>query len=294
MADMAAKAKHATPDDRHEAQEQAKDKLETLARFGYAAKGVVYLTVGILAAMAAFGGPGDGETGGSKNALAAIVSQAPLGNWLVGLIGIGLAGYAVWQFVRAAMNPEHDGAGKRVFYAISGVLHTLLVIFCFGLIFGGQGSGGGSEGGSGGGGEGGPQGFTATVMSYPWGQWLVGIIGIGIAGFGVQQLIKAFKAKVAEKLALYDLSAKARDAVVQVGRVGIAARGVVFGIIGVSFVVVAWQHDPSEARGLGGALRTLQDQPWGWVMLGIVALGLIAYGLYEFVKARYRIIHVEG
>ena len=69
---------------------------------------------------------------------------------------------------------------------------------------------------------------------------------------------------------------------------GLIARGVVFLIIGGFLIVAAWQADPSEARGLAGALRTVQEQPWGWVLLGIVGLGLIAFGIYGGIQAVYR------
>jgi hypothetical protein len=72
------------------------------------------------------------------------------------------------------------------------------------------------------------------------------------------------------------------------GRVGYAARGVVFCILGVFLIQAARHYNPSEVQGLDGALQSLARQSFGPYILGLVALGLVAYGLYMLVEARYR------
>jgi hypothetical protein len=147
--------------------------------------------------------------------------------------------------------------------------------------------------GSGGGGGDSTQSYTARLMSQPWGQWLVGIVGLIVIGSGLYQIHKGYAAKFLKNLYLTGLSADGRKWAIASGRIGYIARGIVFGIIGIFFIVAAVQTDPSEARGLGGALRTLAEQPFGPWVLGLVAAGLIAFGIYSVVEARYRRIVVR-
>ena len=84
------------------------------------------------------------------------------------------------------------------------------------------------------------------------------------------------------------MSAREDTWATRAGRLGYAARGVVSGVIGAFLVQAAVQTDPDKALGLGGALRTLARQPFGPYLLGAVAAGLMAYGAFMFVMARYR------
>jgi hypothetical protein len=127
-------------------------------------------------------------------------------------------------------------------------------------------------------------------MSYPLGRIVLALIGAGIGIYGVWQLYRAYAAKLDKRLMLAQLSAAGRRAVTWVARSGMAARGVVFGIIGAFLILAAWRYNATEARGLEGALETLRRQPLGQWLLAAVALGLVAYGVFQFVKARYRLI----
>ena len=263
-----------------EAGREAAPWIEKFARFGYAAKGAVYVLVGVIAAAAVFGAAGDPT--GSTGALASIADSA-VGRIVLALIAIGLAGYVVWSLVRATLNPEDDGAGKRVFFVITGLIHAALALQAGRLALdGGGSSGAGSGAGSGGGG-----GWSATLMEQPYGPWLVAIAGLGVALYGLQQIWNAWRVDLDDHLALGSMSATARTWTVRFGRLGLAARGVALAIIGGFFVVAGFQADPSEARGLDGVLEMMEGTPW---LLGLMALGLIAYGLYNFVRARFRII----
>lgn len=250
--------------------------IEKLARLGYAAKGVVYILVGLLALQAARGSQQATDSGG---ALRSMVSQ-PFGQVLLGIIALGLAGYTLWRWVAALLNPEGEKTGTRVGYAISGVVHIGLTLTAARLAMG--------WGDNGRGGDQAASHWTAEVMSHPLGRWLVALAGIVIAGYGLQQLRHAYTVKLDKQLALRELSGEMRAWVVRVGRAGLAARGVVFGIIGIFLLLAALRTDPGEARGLGGALQALEQQPFGPWLLGVVAVGLMAYGIYELVRARYR------
>ena len=259
------------------------DKIEKLARAGYLTKGVVYTIIGVLAFQAAIGA--GGQTSGSRGAIREIAEQ-PFGQFLLILTAIGLLGYAIWRFIEAIKDPEGKGSDaegivKRLGYAGSGVIHAFLAFYAASIVFGWST---GSSGGSGGGKE----AWTAQLLAQPFGQWLVGLAGAITIGVGLYQFYKAYKAKFMEKYKTGEMSPTERTWAERLGRFGLSARGVVFSLIGFFLIQAALQSDASETKGLGGVLDTLAQQPYGPWLLGLVALGLIAYAVHCFARARYR------
>jgi hypothetical protein len=257
--------------------------LEPLARLGYAAKGIVYFVVGLLAAQAAFGA--GGRTTDPSGALTSIVTQ-PFGKFLLSIVAVGLIGYALWRLVQAIFDSEHareetdaKQIAQRLGYAFSGLTYLGLAWTAAGLIFG-TGKGNSNSNAT--------QDWTARFMAQPFGQWLVGLAGLVVLGIGLSYLYQAYKAKFRRELKIHEMNSTEQTWAIRLGRFGIAARGVVFSIIGIFLIQAALTSDASEARGLGGALATLAEQPFGPWLLGIVALGLIAYSIYSIVEARYR------
>jgi hypothetical protein len=253
--------------------------VERLARLGYLAKGIVYAIVGVLAVQAAFGA--GGQTTDTKGALSAIAAQ-PFGKFLLALLTVGLIGYVVWRFVQAVQDPEHKGDdakgwATRLGYAVSGLIYASLAFTAIGLI---RGSGGGGGGNS-------EQDWTARLLAQPFGQWLVGLVGAFVIGLGFYQLYQAYKAKFRKQMKLQEMSPTEETWATRIGRFGLGARGVVFCIIGFFLLQAARQSDASQVRGLDGALQSLAQQPYGPWLLGIVALGLVAYGIHMAVQARY-------
>ena len=246
---------------------QAAPWIEKLARFGYAAKGVVYIIVGVIAARAAFG---SGDAEGSSGALGSLRDE-PFGQVLLWLIAIGLFGYVVWQAVLAVRNPEGDETGKRIFHGVSAVIHGGLALTALRLAQGGS-EGGGSD-------------VTATLMAAPFGRILVGLAGLLVAGYGIHQMWNAWTVDLDDHLDLSRLSATARTWAVRTGRAGLAARGIVMAILGYMFITAALRANPSSSDDVEGVLDSMRDHPW---LLAIVALGLVAYGIYSLVRARYR------
>lgn len=256
-----------------------------LPRVGYAAKGTVYILVGVLAVMAAVGGGASGQTGGSKDALAWI-SQQPFGDFLLGVVGLGLLFYAIWQFVRAIWDPEGMGSdakgiGKRVFHFVVGVIYGSLGVWAMSAVLG---SGSASTGG----GQQRSETLTAQVMSWPAGPWIVGLIGLVIIGYGLFEFYRSYTAKFTEKLNGYEMSPEERHWSKRIGQIGMACRGVVFLLVGGFFIDAALSSSPQEAGGLEQALNTIAAQPFGQIALIVIALGLAAYGVFQWVKARYR------
>lgn len=264
------------------AEHEAAPWVEWLARLGYAAKGIVYMVIGGIALQAALG-QGD-QTTGSEGALEAITRQ-PLGRVMIGLVALGLFGYALWKLVQAIRDPEHKGTDAkgnvaRVGFGISGIVHAALALEAARLALG-SGMGDGSESGA--------DSRTAMLMEQPFGRWLVGLLGLGILAYGAYELYRAYAVDIAKRLHLSgELDPDTRRWVVRSGRLGHAARGVVFGIIGYFLIQAALHYNPQEARGLGDALRALQGESYGPWLLGLVALGLMAYGFFSLVKSRYR------
>ena len=259
--------------------------IERLARFGYAAKGVVYGIVGLLAAQAAFGS--GGQTTDTKGALSAIVTQ-PFGKFLLSIVAIGLIGYSLWRFIQAIKDPEHKGTkpkglAQRIGYAANGFIYGSLALSAIKIVIG-SGSGGNSNS---------TQDWTGKLLSQPFGQWLVGTIGAGVIGLGFYQFYKAYKAKFRKEMNLSQVSDVQQNWIIAIGRFGLAARGVVFCIVGFFLIQAARQYDVREVRGLGEALQVLQQQPYGPWLLGIVALGLVAYGLYMIIQGRYRYLNTQ-
>jgi hypothetical protein len=263
-----------------QAKQVSGDWVETCARFGYGTIGVIYLIVGVLATQAAIGA--GGSTEGSKGAIETIAMQ-PFGRILLGVTALGLIGYVIWRFVQAMLDPENEGTDAkgivtRIGYAVSGVAYAVLAFLAARIALGMGGGGGGDRS---------KQELTAALLAQPFGQWLVGSIGVIVIGVGLAHFFMAYKATFMQRYS-GEMSPRQRRWAKRIGRFGLSARGVTFAIIGGFLIQAALQADPSEAKGLGGALQTLAKQPYGPWLLGIVALGLAAYGVYCFSQARYR------
>ncbi|MFL6293338.1 MAG: DUF1206 domain-containing protein [Thermoanaerobaculia bacterium] len=259
--------------------------VERLARFGYAARGVVYAVIGLLAIQAGFGGRGRIEEQATpQGALQQIAEQS---RFLLVLVAIGLAGYALWRFVQAMLDTENKGSDakglvKRAAMAGSGIVYGGLALFAARLASGKPG--GGTVGGSGGG----AQGFTASLMDKPFGRWLVVLAGLGVIVAALYQIYEAYTKRFRNRLKLQEMDPTEERLATRTGQAGLAARGIAFLVSGWFLVQAGLRYDPNEARGLGGSLEALASQPYGPWLLGLVALGLIAYGAYSFLQARYR------
>ncbi|HEX8237548.1 MAG TPA: DUF1206 domain-containing protein [Abditibacteriaceae bacterium] len=285
-------ASHIAQQTAHEAKRQVRPWVVGLARMGFAAKGIVYGVIGFLALRAALGA--GGQTTNSQGALYQIAQQ-PFGRILLVCMGLGLIGYALWRFVQAAVDPENKGSDakgtmKRIGYAVSGFIHCGLAFSAFGIVLGS--AGGSSAGGSSAGGGSSQQHWTAKLLAQPLGQWLVGIVGVLIFGAGLYSCYLAYNAKFREKLNLAQMSHTEDTWITRAGRLGLCARGLLLGIIGWFFMRTAQQADPGQSGGLDRALDMLANQLHGRWLLGGVAVGLIAYGLYALAEARYRRIYL--
>jgi hypothetical protein len=253
--------------------------IERLARVGYGAKALLYATVGVLAAGAAFG---RGKSTDSRGAMLTLLS-APFGRLLLGVIALGLVGYAVWRCVSAVVDAERrgndaKGIALRTSFFARGLIHLGLAYSAARLAMGDIDNAGSSGQNS--------ERAAGAAMSLPGGTLILWAVAVGLVGFALYQLYRAATAKLSEQLKKHEMQAEVGSWVIALSRFGIAARGLVFMAIGWLVGKAAADHDPSKAGGIGDALQSLaQLGQWPYVAIG---LGLIAYGVYELMNAKYR------
>lgn len=262
---------------------EASPWVKFLARVGFASRAVLSCTIGVLAALAAFGDR-DGRTTDSKGALREI-HEKPFGQVLLAIVAVGLFGYAVWLFVQAFLDPERPSRPNkgrpfmRIGWFATGVLHVALGVYAVGLV---TGAALGSP-------EDGTKSWTAKLLGWDGiGPAVVGGLGLIVIGVALTDVYKALKAKLDQRLDLSRLGRAARKVVTDLARFGLASRAVVFAMIGAALLMAAKRSNAREAHGLGETLARIQGWSYGWVLLAIVAVGFIAYGVYQLVEARYR------
>ena len=251
---------------------------ESIARFGIATKGFVYILIGALTFMAAIGS--GGSKSGSSDALK-FLRDNTFGSILLGITAAGLVAYVFWRFYQAIMDPEKKGndfkgIGNRIGYFSSAVFYSLLAFSAFEMLLGsGEGSGDGRES------------MIATALSKPFGQVIVLIIATIFLGKAVYQMIRAFTNSYQKKVKAQDLGPKAQKVVLTFGKIGYTSRGIVIAVIAFLTYRAAFSYNSEEAGGTKDAFSFLQNE-FGTLVLSAVAIGLTMYGIFLMIKARYR------
>ena len=258
--------------------------LVRLGRLGYAAKGVVYIVVGFLATEAALGR--GGRTTDSKGALRTI-GEGPFGKLSLIAVMIGLFGYAAWRLVSAATDAERRGdkpssIALRIGDALRGLAYGSLAVWTLKLLMRKPASSGNQT-----------RGLVDRVMGMPGGRFIVILAGIGFIGYAIYQIYKAASGKFLKRLDLSSASAQMKTLIERLGRFGITARGIVFGMIGVLIARAGKSYDPSKVGGISQSLNAIAREPKGHILFGIVAVGLIAFGLFQMATARYRVMRAK-
>lgn len=250
--------------------------LALIARTGYAARGVVYLLIGGLAVLSVVGY--GGKTADSKGALITL-SGEPWGFLALLAIGVGLLCYALWRSVQALFDADDHGLDAkgitiRGSLLASAVSHTLLGLYAISLPFSLRGGGGS-----------GSEDAAAMILRQPFGRYLLGGVAVVILGAGLAHIWKGLSGRFKKHLVMSD------GLMAVLGpfcAFGLAARGVVFLIVGVFFLYAAYTIDPDQAGGAAAALHWLRAQDFGAVLLLIIAVGLFAFGSYSVIEAVYR------
>jgi hypothetical protein len=252
--------------------------FEWLARSGFVARGLIYGIIGILAIEVALGV--GGTTTNQQGALKTIAHQ-PFGKVLLILVAIGLGGYALWRLVHALLGygPEDSDSGFERLAAVgSGIVYAGLCVIAVEILLGSGSSGGSSSASN----------TTAGVFGWPAGTWLVGIAGGVLIGIGLYQGYRALSKDFLKDSKTEQMSSRTRSWIEWIGSFGHLARMVIFGLVGLFLIKAAIDYNPDKAVGLDGALAKLAHASYGPFLLGIVAAGLIAFGVYSLSDARYR------
>jgi hypothetical protein len=258
--------------------------FDRYARFGYIAKGVIWGTVGVLAVRVAFGEWA--EQADFYGAFAEIGEQ-PLNAAFLILLSLALFGYAGWRVLQAVADVEGEGSDaagylKRSLYLLVGLTYGFFAIYAVGIMAGWSTQ------------DDEIQDWTAAVMGWPLGEWLVGAAGalVLVAGFG--ELYVAVSRRFEVELGADHLGRLERAWLLFSGFYGHTARGVVYSAAGFFAIRAAVEFDPEEARGLADTFRELAEQPYGDLIVGFIAFGFIAFGMYCLMLAFHRHIPNEG
>ncbi|WP_446219730.1 DUF1206 domain-containing protein [Micromonospora sp. IBHARD004] len=252
--------------------------LELLARAGFIGYGIVHLLFAWLALQIAFGK--SGEEGNQNGALRTLGAQ-PMGKFLLITIAVGLVAMAIWQALEAAVGHRALRGRDRLLERITSVVRTVVFLWLAWTavkVFQDASANASDQ----------QEALSAKLMASTGGRWLVALAGLVLAIVGIGMVVYGLKKKFEKNLKTGEMSPKTHTLARRLGMAGYAARGAVFAVAGILVVVAAVKYDPEKARGLDAALRTLRDQPWGPVILALMALGITAFGIYCFLQSRYR------
>jgi hypothetical protein len=272
----------ATARGRGQARRAANSKaVAAAARAGFVARGVIYALIGVLSLRIAFSGGGEqADRGGAV----AEIAQKPFGTVLLWLLGVALAGMALWRLSEAAFGqagPDGGKPGKRAMAAARFCFYGFVAYSVFSYAAGDKGSGSGSS-------DRNSQDVTAKALDWPGGQWIVGVAGAAVTAAGVWIAVRAVRRKFEKHLRMSEMSQKVRGFVVFFGTFGGTARGIVFATAGCFAIAAAVQHKPGKAKGMDNTLRTFAETPAGPWLLALIALGLMAFGVFSWANARWR------
>ena len=253
--------------------------LEFLERAGYVARGVLYVAMGLLA-LGIVVGSGNGQATDLSGSLVFLIGN-PLGKLVLIAMIIGLAAYSLWGFVRAIFDPLHRGSDPsglmaRLGFVSSAVSYAAIALFALQILAGVGAAAGDST-----------QKTVTSLLAHPFGGWLTIVVGVVALGVGVGQFIEAYKATFAHDLKGAEMSASEKRIAVGLGRFGMFARGVTFLVIGWFLIQAGVHNDAGQAHGFGGAFLFLLAEPYGKLLLGVIALGFVALGLHSFACARW-------
>ena len=251
--------------------------LRRFILIGYAAKGSIYLLIGVLTTQAALF-PAE-EAAGTYSALDTLLRQ-PLGQIILCLLAVGLLGYVLRRLIQAAIDPGHDHSAKRIVnrigYVISAMSYTGVIFTAIQLAI------------SPGEGDDTIEDLTGELLELPFGEWLVFLGGIAVATIGIGYIYGAWTGSYVSEFESSDIHHRVERWATIIGKLGVAARGVAYALIGIFLIQAALSGYTETAGGLQNAFRVLKTQPFGSLWLGLIGVGFIFYGLYMFVAAKYR------
>lgn len=254
--------------------------MKPIARAGLTAKGIVYVLLGALAFMAAFGINGKSSRNTSKSGVFDFIYDQPAGTILLWVVVLGLVCYFIWRIIQAFADTGNEGKDMKGFlvrgrYLFSGLVYGSLAVQAFNmLVFRKKGSGNRS------------QEATQELLSKPLGQWLVGLVAVIFLAVGIYQIYYGLSEKY-RKHVNKSVPAKAKPIFLSAGKIGYVARGIVWLLFSYLFFQAALSSNSSETGDTPKAFSLLSHSDYGTYLLAVIGIGLIFYGLFNFVRARY-------
>lgn len=252
-----------------------------IAHAGYVGEGVLYLLIGTFALLATMGGAR--RAAGTQGILVRL-SLSPAGELLLAAVALGLASFVAWQLLIAMRDPEHRHIPNerlrpfiRIGHLFSGTLNSVIVIEALRVLFGVAGNGDGEHV---------QKEWLERAFIMPLGRYVIGAVGIGIT---IYALYQGYRALTPRRDSTVDLTkTKLRPLLDALGIYGLLSRGVMFALIGAYLSRAAWRRHAQYPIGVAATLNSLKRQAYGEWLLGAVAAGLIAYGLWLIIKEPYR------
>lgn len=248
--------------------------IDGLARAGFVARGVVYIVIGVLAVLVGLGfGRHDLDRGGALYAIA----REPFGALLLWLLVIGFVGLALWRAVRAASSAE--SGGHRALDAVRAVVYAIAAWSTYQFLVHGRTPTSSDDS---------AHDVSARLLHTQGGRVLMIVLSLIVIAVGIAIVARALSKRFAERLRTGWMTYRTRDLVLRLGQAGHIARGVIIAAVGIFALQAALSANPGKAKGLDATLRSFAQTSFGPLVLILVALGLIAFGLYSFAEARWR------
>lgn len=254
--------------------------LPPVARIGLIAKGFVYCLIGLLAFMAAFELGGQNNNSTTKQGVFSFIEDQPGGNIIEIAVAIGLLCYSVWRIMQTFLPKKNENKGSkignRIRYFFSGLVYLSLSIYAWGRVL----KKGGEEGSS-------SQHWVSLLLDKPYGQWGLGLVALGMAGIGIYQIYYGLSQKYKKHITGMQDDSNTSAILEKAGAIGYTARGLVWLMIAWLFLKAALNANSSEAGDTGKAFQFLENTSYGSFLMGAVGFGLICYGVFNFIRARF-------
>jgi hypothetical protein len=252
-----------------------------LARMGLAARGVMYVLIGVIAVQIAVEGS---RQQADRTGAVRLVAKTPFGSAILWLLVVGFAGMTLWRLSEAvwgSVGPGGRDAAKRLGNLVRAVFYGAVTYGLLKYALGvGQPSSSDQQ----------SRDLTAAALKHQDGRVIVAIAGAAIVCAGLYVMYQAYQRKFLKNLRMGSASPRTRKVVTRLGQIGGIARGLVFGTVGVFLIIAAKDANARQAKGIDSALRALAHTPLGPWLLVVVAIGLVIFGVYSWCEARWRVV----